>query len=68
MTDNDITQQKNWENLEIMKKISQNNRQMSVAWAKNYYYYSLDSAVEKYRNNIKTFLCGFYVLTSRPER
>ena len=40
-----ILRKKNWENFEIMKKISQNNRQISVVWAKSDYF-SVDSGVE----------------------
>ena len=46
LTNNKNTQRKNWENFEIMKKNSQNHRQISVISAKSDYF-QLDSAVVK---------------------
>ena len=46
LTNNKNTQRKNWENFEIMKKNSQNYRQISVISAKSDYF-QLDSAVVK---------------------
>ena len=46
LPNNNNTQQKNWENFEIMKKNSQNYRQISVISAKSGYF-QLDSAVVK---------------------
>ena len=46
LPNNKNTQQKNWENFEIMKKNSQNYRQISVISAKSDYF-QLDSAVVK---------------------
>ena len=45
LPNNKNTQRKNWENFEIMKKISKNNRQISVVWAKSIFF-PLDSAFE----------------------
>ena len=44
-TNNDNTQQKYWENFEIMKKIGRNDRQISVIRAKSNYFL-VDSAVQ----------------------
>ena len=38
-------QQKNWENLEIMKNIFQNHRQISVVWTQSNYF-SVNSATD----------------------
>ena len=46
LPNNKNTQRKNWENFEIMKKNSQNYRQISVISAKSDYF-QLDSAVVK---------------------
>ena len=42
---NNNSQQKYWENIEIMTTISQNNKQISVVWTKSDYS-PVDSAVE----------------------